>query len=211
MFLVCFFPAWLYRITLKSTAWFWWPLSFLGGEPVKAKNPEEFYRKVIKSLWARTSIALSLATVVAFLLSNFFFNGAIFRENPLLTVFGYFLVVDRNFYPWQLLTILVALLSIVIVFWIDDANGEYHLARKHADEKTITAVEKRFGRIERLIRLRFLFAIVVWLLVGSQAILYFNSQNCWFDVPASVTRWAAWAYGPKVPPRDCVANVRTRF
>lgn len=36
--LILFLPAWLYRVTLKSTAWFWWPLAYLGGPLPRVKN-----------------------------------------------------------------------------------------------------------------------------------------------------------------------------
>ena len=37
-----FGTAWCYRFILKSTAWFWWPMAFLGGEARLAKTPARF-------------------------------------------------------------------------------------------------------------------------------------------------------------------------
>ena len=36
---ICYAPAWFYRLTIKSTVWFWWPLAFLAGDLQKARNP----------------------------------------------------------------------------------------------------------------------------------------------------------------------------
>jgi MFS family permease len=201
--LIWFLPAWLYRITLKSTIWFWWPLVYLGSELERAKNPEEFRRKIMGSLWAKTNLGLAGVTILTFVMINFLGTGAIFRENPLLTVLGYFLVVDRPLFPWQVLTIVVATLTFILVFWLDDVYGEHKNAKSLNQTQLVGAAERKFGWIERISRLRFVLVITLWLLVGAQALLYFNSQNCWSEIPPNAERWAAWAYGPKLPPKSC--------
>src|SRR5262249_7342458 len=48
-----FLPGWLYRITLKSTAWFWWPLAFLGGDLRRVQRPELFRQHMMSTLLAK--------------------------------------------------------------------------------------------------------------------------------------------------------------
>ena len=48
-----FVPAAVYRLTLKSTAWFWWPLAYISDEPVRPQGPDTFHIAILSSLWAR--------------------------------------------------------------------------------------------------------------------------------------------------------------
>src|SRR5258708_38040067 len=113
--LLWFLPAWVYRFTLKSTAWFWWPLVFLGGDLRRAKDPDEFHRTTIGSLYAKVNIGLAIITIIAFLWVNFVLTGAVLKDNPLLTVVGYFFLVDWSLRSWQILAIALSALSIAIV------------------------------------------------------------------------------------------------
>jgi len=203
MMLIWFFPAWLYRVTLKSTAWFWWPLAFLGGDVRQAKHPELFREKLTDTLWARTSLTLAVLTVAIFIASNFLLNGVIFHENPFLSVLGFVFVVDWSLRPWQVLAVTTALISIGILFWIDNVARDYRFAREHGDGPLLARSERRFGHVERLVRFRLLLVIAFWLLVGAHTLLYFNSTKCWFTLSANIEGWAQWVYGDRFPPAHC--------
>src|SRR5258708_30731135 len=122
--LIVFLPAWLYRLTIKSTSWFWWPLVFLGGDLKRVQNPALFHWKVAGSLWAKTSIALAVLSLVAFVAANLVFDGTVFERNPLLTPVGYLLLIDWRLRPWQVSALLASVLSILIVFLVNDVSGE---------------------------------------------------------------------------------------
>jgi hypothetical protein len=200
---VWFIPGWIYRLTLKSTAWFWWPLAFLGGDLQRARDPDEFQRTTIGSLWAKTSIGLAIMTILTFVWLNFVVTGALFRDNPLLTVFGYFFVVNWSLRPWQLLPIALAVLSVAIVLWVDDASGQYRHAVAKGDSSLLSRADAKFRWIERMARFRLVLFLVFWLLVAVHALLYFNSLKCWTDVPSNVERWAQWVYGDRLPKVNC--------
>src|SRR4029077_17916757 len=206
---IWFFPAWFYRITLKSTAWFWWPLAFLGDEVRRAKDPDEFRWTISGSLWARTSIVVAIVAMAAFFISNFVLTGAILKDNPLLTPLGYFLVVDWALLPWQMLTVAVSILSLVIVFWLNHAGGLYTIAKQKQDMDRLAKAELSIEYIERVARLRLVLVILLWILVAGQALLFFNSRNCWVKPPANVERWAEWAYGKKAGQARCLSIART--
>jgi len=209
--LVSFFgPSWLYRVTLKSTAWFWWPLAFLGSDLKRASDPDRFRQKVLETLWAKTSIALAVFTVAAFLTANFVLNGAAFRENPLLTPLGYFLIVDWSLGSWQVLAILMAAFSIAIVFLVDNVSYDFKHANEKKDDVLLADAKRKLGWIERVARFRFLMMLAFWLIVGTHALLYFNSLKCWFDLPPSAERWAQWLYGERMPQAKCAHFVRGR-
>jgi hypothetical protein len=200
---IWFLPGWLYRVSLKSTAWFWWPLTFLMGDLSRAKDPQEFHRTTIGSLWAKASIALSIITILTFLWSNLVETGVVFKDNPLLIAVGYFLVVDWSLRPWQLFPIALAVLSVAIVFLVDDAAGQYHLAKTEGKDELVARSETKFRAIERITRLRLILFIVFTLLVGAHTLLYFNSTQCWLNVPSNIEGWAEWVYGKRMPRAHC--------
>jgi hypothetical protein len=200
---IWFVPGWLYRVTLKSTVWFWWPLAFLGGDLRQTRYPELFQEKLTDTLWAKTSIILAVLTVATFIVSNFFLSGVVFQANPFLSVLGFVFVVDWSLRPWQILAVTAALISIGALFWIDNVARDYRFATERRDGPLLAHAERRFGRIERLLRFRLLLLLAFWLLVGVHTVLYFNSTKCWFNLSDNVEGWAQWVYGDRFPPAHC--------
>jgi hypothetical protein len=198
--LIMFVPPWLYRFTIKSTAWFWWPLAFLGGDLHRARNPALFHFRVMGTLWARTTIVLSCITVITFGIS---LASTIHQQNPLLTPLGYLLVVDWRLQLWQVCAVAGSVLSLVIVFMIDYASREYRFAGETRDANLLRVAERKFGWIERVSRVRLLIVVLFWVLVGTHATLYFNGQRCWFSLTPAWQGWAQYIYGDRLPPDHC--------
>ena len=204
---ILFFPAWLYRLTLKSTAWFWWPLAFLGGDLQRATNPRVFHWQVMGSLWAKASIGVAIGTLLAFAVANFY--PTLISDNPLLTPLGYLLLVDWSIRPpSQILALLGALLSLWIVLRVNDANGEYQIAQEQKNSLLLAAAERKFDRTELLSRVRLLVFIAFWLVICAHALLYFNSKQCWSTLSPELHNWAVTVYGDRIPrPRPCQCMV----
>jgi hypothetical protein len=192
-------PAWLYRITIKSTAWFWWPLAFLGGDLKRVQRPEVLHWQVMGSLWAKTSIALAILSLVAFAAANLVFDGAMFERNPLLTPVGYLLLIDWKLRSWQVCALAGSALSVVIVYLLNDVSGQYRIAQDINDSELLNAAQYKFGWIERLARFRFLVLLLFWCLVGTHAFLYANSTQCWFSLSSKLQEWAQDIYGDRIP------------
>jgi len=197
-------PGWLYRFSIKSTSWFWWPLAFLGADLQVVKRPGLMRQRTIGTLWSKASIGLAAVTLIAFLVTTLFANAESLRDNPFLTVFGLVFLLDWSFRPWQFLAILMAALSVVMVFAVDAVDREYQYAMAERDDEMRIAAVRKLGWIERLARFRFLCVLIFWLMVGMHAFLYFNAVKCWTDVPANVGAWAHWIYGDRLPPRRCI-------
>jgi hypothetical protein len=159
------------------------------------------------SLWARTSIALACLSLLAFAVANLVLSGAVFQQNPLLTPLGYLLLIDWTPRLWQICALAGSVLSLALVFMLDHVAGEYRIARESGDFNTARAAERKFGWIERLSRLRLILFIMFWLMVGTQALLYFNYHRCWFSVPPKVQDWAKSLYGDHLPPDHCLDRV----
>jgi hypothetical protein len=200
---ILFLPAWLYRITLKSTAWFWWPLAFLGDDIRQARNPELFRWKIMGSLWARTSILLSFASLLVFVAANLVPSGAFLEPNPLLTPLGYLLLIDWTPRLWQICPIVGSILSIWLVFRTNDVSGEYRIAHEAADSVLLRAADRKLGRLERFARLRLVVFLIFWVLVGFHALLYVNGQRCWFALTPRLEELAKTIYGTRLPLSQC--------
>ncbi len=142
-------------------------------------------------------------TLVLFLASNRFLTEAFLRENPLLTPLGILFVVDWKTPPWQALSVVSAGLTVGAVFLLDWINIEYEEGVKQSDAGLVAAAERKLRFVVWLTRLRFVLVVVFQLVVGGQALLYFNSRSYWFPVPASVTMRAAWLYGDRMPEPQC--------
>lgn len=141
--------------------------------------------------------------IANFVFVNFLITGAIFKQNPLLIPLGYFLVVDWTLRSWQVLILILAGLSLAIVFLVNNVGGKFDIATKLNDQRMLGSAERDFGLIERLVRARLVLSVILWLLIGMQAIFYFNSSRCWFSVPPSVDGWVDWLYGKSIPRSNC--------
>lgn len=199
---VWFFPAWFYRITIKSTAWFWWPIAYFGEPLWRAHDPEEFRRATIGSLWAKANIVVALTTLCVFVFGNILLTLP--ATNPLITVFGYIFVVDWSaIFPYQILVLLLAGLSIGLVFLVDDAVGQHRHAMSKEAENLLIRSSSKLRWIERLARIRLILFLLFNLCVAGQTLLYINSLKCWFSVPENITSWGAWIYGDRMPESLC--------
>jgi hypothetical protein len=195
-------PSWLYRLTIKSTVWLWWPLVFLGGDLKRVQDPDRFKWEVMGSLWAKTSIALACFTLLAFIAANSYrlVDAAWFDRNPLLTPIGYLLLVDWNsVWMWQGCALLVSVLSIGIVYLVDDVSWKYRRAKRRNDAKLLEKATNWYGGIELLTRVRVLVLLGFWGLVGTQAFLYANSRRLCLSFPPEFLKWTQDIYGEHFP------------
>ena len=203
-----FLPPVLYRFTLKSTAWFWGPLIlfrgpliFLGGIPPDARNPGLYRDLMIRSLSGWTSIALALLTILAWSAANLVWTGTIFHPNPLLNMAGFLLEVDWSGQrPWQLLSVTAAVVTLVLVPWASSAGIVHDHAVRDHDPALRARSERMFrwiGRVQRSVLLPLL--VLYWLIAGGYTVLYFNSQQCWFDPPVGTHILARWIYADRLP------------
>jgi hypothetical protein len=198
LFSLLYLPAWLYRITIKSTAWFWWPLAFLGDDLKKAQNRELLRWKVLGSLWAKVSIVLASLSLLAFVVAHF--HSLALGNSELLVPVERLLLIDwKSLWSWQVCALLGSVLSLAIVFLLNDVNGEYEIAQKINDDKLIKSAQNKLGWIERLSRFRFLVLLAFWGLVGTHMVLYVNSQQCWFALSPNLQKLAQDIYGDRLP------------
>lgn len=206
--LVWFVPGWIYRISIKSTTWLWWPLAFLGGPVKRALKPLDFHEDVAKSLWGVTSIALAGMTFCAYyavlFLPEIVLGGA---TNPLIHFIGFMFVIDwAQVLPWQWLSLAAAGLSLLIVFWLDYAIRRYRRSERDGNNSGRLWAQKQINTIERVARLRTIVVLAFIALVAGQALLFLNHKSCWFTPPPHVQALAKKIYGTRTPaPPKCEA------
>jgi hypothetical protein len=202
---IMFVPAWLYRITIKSTAWFWWPLAFLGDDLKIAQNPDLFRFKVMERLWAKASIAIASLSLLTFAFAQLYTLA--FGKNGIIAPVEWLLLIDwKTLWSWQICALLGSVLSLAIVFLVDDASGEHRIAQATRNSKLVEAAKAKLAWIERLKRIQFLVWVVFWVLLGPHMLLYVNSTQCWFSLPSTLQEWAQSIYGDRYPRSKCSAS-----
>jgi hypothetical protein len=202
--LVWFFPSWLYRVSLKATAWFWWPMVFLLERPKKAKEPELFLSQVLESDWQRVRRVLAWSSLAVFggvNGLNFLYSdglGTTFGQ-PVPTILVMFLLGGVNAVPWQWSGIVGSAVIIIVRYWLQHES----LALRYAEERSLLGLRKRsqrrFVSIERLSRLGVMCFVIYWIGAAGHLSLLANSQRCWLELPHIVQEWAGWFYGEWAP------------
>jgi hypothetical protein len=201
LMIIWFLPGWLYRVTLKSTVWVWWPLAFIANSPKLARTPAWQYKAMVGTLISWITISIASYTDAVFFITKFV--SQISREglpdNPFLTPLGYLFVLDWSGKFWPIFSVLGPTLSIVTLVWINRTFAKYQTAATHKYEELQREAERTFPVIERVQRVQFMLLILYCLLVVGQLALYFNSQKCWVSIAPNVQSWSDWFFGDKSP------------
>ncbi len=205
---IWFLPAWFYRLTLKSTAWLWWPLAFLGNTPHAANNPEWFYRRFAEARLSKHLRSLSIFSLLIFLTMSIWrtLGDGKLPENPFLSVVGYAFSIDWSTTPWQLLGVAGSILSIATIYLVDLNYRKYRVAIDTCDKDLADSAIRNFRFVERLERLRTLLFLTYCVIVGLHAFLIFNSQSCWFSPTQGFSAKIQLLYGRYSPAFNCVRD-----
>jgi hypothetical protein len=201
-----FIPAWLYRFSLKGTAWLWWPLANLMSPPKIAKNPDWFHAQVMETRWSRNMRIFSYFSIITFVTVSLWrtLNEGALPNNPFLNAVGYALSIDWVSTPWQLLGVAGALLSLATVYLVDWDFRKYRVAVETRDTVLAAEAIRHFGRIERLARVRTMLFIAYCVIVALHAVLVFNHQACVFTPSRNLQSWSKAIYGDRTPPAECI-------
>ncbi len=171
-FFALFFPAYLYRISVKSTFWIYIPIVYIARTPNYSQNPAFFSALLWGDVreWMRRIVFF--ITVSGFTLSNVF--PVIFSTTSVpkfvIAPFEYlFLIRIENIHPWQWLTIIEAALTFVIFLFL----SEFSLLVKYglSDKKLNAEAKKRATMLEFFIRTRNIATWIFLIIVVAHAIL----------------------------------------
>jgi hypothetical protein len=72
MIFVFFFSAYLYRLSIKSTFWLYWPLAYIADDANGEERPPVLFDKLSTRSFAWFSALLAFITLVGFAATNFY-------------------------------------------------------------------------------------------------------------------------------------------
>ncbi len=134
VFFIFYLPAIIYRISLKSTFWFYFPLIFILSSVKKIPSTSEKNIKVIqeflvdayKTPYAQLSFVIAIALLAWSIFSNYLYNGdwlSALNNNENYEKFLWFFLLTfdysnflLNLYLWQLIEICLAFFCILLFF-----------------------------------------------------------------------------------------------
>ncbi len=169
--LLAFLPAWLYRISIKSTAWFWWPLAYIGREPHEARDPVHMQRLIQGSPFRRLGRWVAALFLLAFALVNGWdhivpavqANGVSLPRLPEHSFVVAFLLTRPADIPWQAFGLASAGIALLVGMWTSHAAISLNRANELKDISALVRASRPFASIERLSRVGFLCTVLFWL------------------------------------------------
>lgn len=109
-----------YRLSLKSTFWFYLPLLFLVKSPGKVGSSNEigvFLSKLFDNYVAKTRFLLAAFVIVAFLLTSLNGLKADDENTPFWFIISSMYVYFSDVELWKILQVLVSFVTIILFFW----------------------------------------------------------------------------------------------
>lgn len=167
------------RFAAKSTTWFYLPLLYIVGNPKRLNDPKEMiiwirsqpaklHEKFRFWMGAFTLFIATIASIDSQALHSVLAASNI-GETP-ISIFSLFLVLDMNsLYPWQLITLPNALLTIVIFLWLDSLRREADAGRISFGSSPLVLI--------KLIRVRNLM-VTVWLAIAMIYAIRYTYFSC---------------------------------
>ncbi|MGE0699793.1 MAG: hypothetical protein AB7O57_11910, partial [Hyphomicrobiaceae bacterium] len=200
-------PGWLYRISLKSTAWFWLPLIWFGvfllTTPRAVEQiPELLEREVLHAKWPRVLRWMSLATLLVFVGHSswvWYQSHGLPSEATPKQVLAFMIVLGGlAAVPWQTAGIASNVLSWVVYFTVDKARITREVAR---DEATLGRARRRLSFAHKVAWLGMICTFAYWLGLAGWVALHANGERCfWHPVTVEQQMWIERIFGPYAPP-----------
>jgi hypothetical protein len=201
-FLVLFVPSFLYRMSIKSTAWLHWPLAYLSRPLRYANDPEE----VRMRLWGDPREWLRrVAMVVTFLgalvasVPSFSTVKAAFPTGA-LSIAEYAVLIDVKTlfgHPWRLAALISAVITLMLTWYGLELSLLIKSSRARPDR--LISAEKWASALEYAMRLRDICGWIFWGLVFGHATLWLAPSTSWLKgYPQEILQFI---YGDYLPPR----------
>ena len=119
IFLVMYSSTFFYRLSIKSTFWFYIPLLFIIKKPNlnTSKNIGKFLSELYQTTWVKVRVFLSLITLVAFAITHFNFYSFESIESPFASLLTLLYFDFSSLEIWKIFQLFVALLTIGLFFY----------------------------------------------------------------------------------------------
>ena len=205
-FLIClyFFPTYVYRLSIKSTFWLYWPLVYIADDTRGETRPVVLFDKLSGTACAWFSALSAATTLVAFFAANFLAHfGTLW---PAVQVAFQVAAIEFLFQldwasqkPWLWFSLASAAISLCLFFWAGQMKPEL----KHGDIDAATRVKifrhalwmKRVARLGRVCTTLLILSLLIFFLLWRsplQCVLGEYGLNHILTV-------FRWYYGPYMP------------
>ncbi len=189
-----FLPAWAYRISIKSTLFFWWPLSYLGPDRTRHNEIRQVHWRVIGSLLGKASIATSIATLSVYIFTNLQWNKLTDLPHISIVEFLFLIDIDKNI--WSILAAIIAILGIFILFYVDELKSQ-------EDGRTRKSSLLNIEFISFMIRFRFVLVVILWILTAIHLAYVINSTRCIIDINQQIRSFYELIFTKYLPKTEC--------
>jgi len=200
---ILFAPAWLFRLTLKSTFLLYWPLLFVATAPSAYKSDDGHL--IWDDAWGRRVIdwiAVLLATGALIAISSTIYDPSFFasfvawadpRDLP-----AHVLLQAISFKVWELdlwewFALMASTITVILFLWSNAINIR-HRGRDRQPGWAVLKTVYALGRVQKLL-------VAATILTSLFAMLWFVHDTC--TLPDGLTDLLATFLGP---PQACVTN-----
>lgn len=195
-------PAFIYRWSIKSTFWFYWPVLYIqSGQLKQTREKDTFNRTITSHPLEKLRLFLAFATLATSV--YFSFSKPTFLDihstNPAM-IFPYLLAIDITaIKPWQWLQIATAILTIVLWSKAWTIALEEQTARDHKVEYDWSKIEviRQLFRLRNLTTWSYLFVGLVF------SVLYFGGYK---ELPDSWIMWLSNFFDTQFGSKPELAN-----
>jgi hypothetical protein len=199
--ILAFGPAYLYRLSIKSTAWVHWPLAYIARPLRFADDPEEVRIRLWRDPreWLRrlamiiTLTGALVATIPSLSTIKGTFPGGV------VSIFEYAVLIDVKsllINPWRVVALVGAVITLILTWYGCELSLLVSRSAARADRMARAATWAGF--LEYAMRVRDICGWVFWTLVVVHAALWLSPSTVWLDgYPREVLKFI---YGSYLPP-----------
>jgi hypothetical protein len=202
-YVVFFVPAYVYRLSIKSTCWLYLPLVYIASERDLAATPSHFVDRLIRGGWEWWRRILAVLTLIAFALTTlasisaqelagFFMHRTISPKiiSPLEFMFQF----DFSGKWWQYCSLAGALITGLLFLQAKEMRVDIDYAH---NAQAQTTVARQVNRVKLMMRVRNVLSMALILMIVVHALLSFSPIGPY--LPAYILRGLGWFYGAYMP------------
>jgi hypothetical protein len=180
LLLFYFIPAYLYRLSIKSTFWVYWPLAYIANAAVKTR-PAVLFDRLSATPFAWLSVLLSATTFIGFIIANFFAHFSKLWPSlqiaPQIAAIEFLLQLDfKSQKPWLWFSLTSATIAFCLFLWAGQMRPE--LKHGDIDHATRTKIHDHALWMNRLARLGRVCTILLSLSLLVYFLLWRSPLQC---------------------------------
>jgi hypothetical protein len=203
-YVVFFIPAYLYRLSIKSTRWLYLPLFYIASERELAIAPAHFVDRLRRGGWESwrrtlaffTLLAFAATTLAAISAQELAGSSRIGPSHPkIISPLEFMFQFDFSGKWWQYCSLAIALITGWVFFEAKDIEIDDARVR---EAHTRVVLTRQVHRLKFTMRVRNVLSTALIAMIGVHALLSYSPIA--LHLPAYVLRGLGWFYGRYMPP-----------